>query len=94
MNALASAAKKRELPLAEDSADIASQRRPRLGFLGVGWIGRNRMEAIIADVSIFPDSSNEKIALYQLFARLFTSVSLKIPAESAPSAYRRSDLVV
>jgi predicted dehydrogenase len=24
-------------------------RMPRLGFLGVGWIGRNRMEAIVAD---------------------------------------------
>ena len=47
------------------------------------------LEAIIADVSIFPDSSNEKIALYQLFARLFTSVSLKIPAESAPSAWEQ-----
>src|SRR4051812_18581922 len=23
-------------------------RRPRLGFLGVGWIGRHRMEAILA----------------------------------------------
>ena len=47
------------------------------------------LEAIIADVSIFPESSNEKIALYQLFARLFTSVSLKIPAESAPSAWEQ-----
>jgi predicted dehydrogenase len=25
-----------------------SARRPRLGFLGVGWIGRNRMQAVIA----------------------------------------------
>jgi predicted dehydrogenase len=22
--------------------------RPRVGFLGVGWIGRNRMEAMLA----------------------------------------------
>lgn len=29
--------------------DRARSRRPRLGFLGVGWIGRNRMEAIAAD---------------------------------------------
>jgi len=27
----------------------AATRRPRLGFLGVGWIGRHRMEAILAD---------------------------------------------
>jgi predicted dehydrogenase len=25
------------------------QRKPRLAFLGVGWIGRNRMEAVLAD---------------------------------------------
>lgn len=29
----------------------APRRRPRLGFLGVGWIGRNRMEAIAKDGS-------------------------------------------
>jgi predicted dehydrogenase len=29
----------------------APHRRPRLGFLGVGWIGRNRMEAIAKDGS-------------------------------------------
>jgi DNA-directed RNA polymerase specialized sigma24 family protein len=45
------------------------------------------LEAIIADVSIFPQASSERIALYQLFARLFTSVSMRIPAESAPSAW-------
>jgi predicted dehydrogenase len=27
----------------------ARTKRPRLGFLGVGWIGRHRMEAIVAD---------------------------------------------
>jgi predicted dehydrogenase len=30
-----------------DNASTAD--RPRLGFLGVGWIGRNRLEAIVAD---------------------------------------------
>ena len=47
------------------------------------------LEAIIADVSIFPQASSERIALYQLFARLFTSVSMRIPAESAPSAWEQ-----
>ncbi len=28
--------------------DAPTARRPRLGFLGVGWIGRHRMEAILA----------------------------------------------
>ena len=36
-------------------------RRPRLGFLGVGWIGQNRMEAIahsgLAEVAMLCDSS-------------------------------------
>lgn len=27
-------------------------RRPRLGFLGVGWIGRHRMEAIVKDAPV------------------------------------------
>ena len=47
------------------------------------------LEAIIADISIFPAASNDRIALYQLFARLFTSVSMRIPSESAPSAWER-----
>ena len=39
------------------------KRRPRLGFLGVGWIGRNRMEAIrasgLADIAAIADESQE-----------------------------------
>jgi predicted dehydrogenase len=34
--------------LAEPVAPLATTRRPRIGFLGVGWIGRHRMEAILA----------------------------------------------
>lgn len=30
------------------AASVATTRRPRIGFLGVGWIGRHRMEAILA----------------------------------------------
>lgn len=32
-----------------DSTAANIQARPRLAFLGVGWIGRNRMEAVLAD---------------------------------------------
>jgi predicted dehydrogenase len=32
----------------ETTAAAAAGARPRLGFLGVGWIGRHRMEAILA----------------------------------------------
>jgi predicted dehydrogenase len=33
----------------ERPSSAANEERPRLGFLGVGWIGRHRMEAIVAD---------------------------------------------
>jgi len=36
-------------PASPAVAPPAATRRPRLGFLGVGWIGRHRMEAIAAD---------------------------------------------
>lgn len=43
-----------------------SPARPRLGFLGVGWIGRHRMEAIaaegLAEVAAVADTSEEMIA--------------------------------
>jgi predicted dehydrogenase len=35
-----------------EPAKAANLARPRIGFLGVGWIGRNRMEALIADAAI------------------------------------------
>jgi CheY-like chemotaxis protein len=47
------------------------------------------LEAIIADTSIFPKASNERIALYRLFAELFTSVSIRVPQESAPTAWEQ-----
>jgi predicted dehydrogenase len=37
--------------------------KPRLGFLGIGWIGRNRMEAIarngLAEITAIADPSAE-----------------------------------
>jgi predicted dehydrogenase len=33
----------------QDRSAANLQARPRLAFLGVGWIGRNRMEAVLAD---------------------------------------------
>lgn len=40
------------------------------------------LEALISDVDLFPKASNDRIALYQLFARLFTSVAVRVPSES------------
>ncbi len=37
------------------------------------------LEAIIADVGIFPDASNDRIALYKIFAKMFTSVAIRVP---------------
>jgi len=48
------------------------------------------LEALIADVSIFPKSSNDKIALYKIFAKLFTSIAVRVPEESPGSAWERS----
>ena len=44
------------------------------------------LEAVIADVSIFPDASNDRIALYKLFARLFSVISRSVPADAQPGA--------
>ena len=47
------------------------------------------LEALIADVSIFPKASNDRIALYKLFSELFTSVSIRVPQEPAPTAWEQ-----
>ena len=42
---------------------VAAQTRPRLGFLGTGWIGRHRLEAIaasdVAHVAALADPDGE-----------------------------------
>ena len=45
------------------------------------------LEAIIADPSIFPKASSDRIALYSIFAKLFTSVALRVPDEQPLSAW-------
>src|SRR5213075_1257705 len=42
------------------------------------------LEALIADVSIFPKATNDRIALYKLFSALFSSSAVQIP-EPAPN---------
>ena len=52
--------------VAVESASRTSAARPRLGFLGVGWIGRHRMKAIVdsgaAEVVAIADPSREMAA--------------------------------
>lgn len=47
------------------------------------------LEAIIADVDVFPKASNDRIALYKIFANLFTSVAIRVPQETPPSAWEQ-----
>ena len=37
------------------------------------------LEAIIADLSIFPEASNDRISLYKLFSTMFSSSAVKVP---------------
>ena len=47
------------------------------------------LEAIIADVDIYPRASNDRIALYKIFAKLFTSVAIRVPQEDAQPAWEQ-----
>jgi len=38
------------------------------------------LEALIADVSIFPKATTDRIALYKLFSKLFSSSAVRIPS--------------
>src|SRR6201989_624433 len=37
------------------------------------------LEALIADTSIFPEGSNDRISLTKLFSQLFTSPAVRVP---------------
>jgi DNA-directed RNA polymerase specialized sigma24 family protein len=37
------------------------------------------LEALIADTSVFPEASNDRISLYRLFSKLFSSSAVAIP---------------
>ncbi|HEX4298881.1 MAG TPA: response regulator [Devosia sp.] len=37
------------------------------------------LEALIADVSIFPETSSDRISLYKLFSKLFSSSAVRVP---------------
>ncbi|BCH22554.1 response regulator [Mesorhizobium sp. L-8-3] len=47
------------------------------------------LEAIIADVGIFPEASSDRIALYKIFTRLFSSISIQVPQETPASAWEQ-----
>src|SRR6478672_5923688 len=40
------------------------------------------LEAIIADPSVFPTASTDRIGLYQIFTKLFSSIAVRVPEEA------------
>ncbi|WP_377290343.1 response regulator [Rhizobium sp. SG2393] len=47
------------------------------------------LEALIADISIFPDSDNDRVALFRLFTKLYGQTSLDIPEPVSPFAWEQ-----
>jgi len=47
------------------------------------------LEALIADTSIFPEASSDRIALYKLFSRLFTSANVTVPVPASSFAWEQ-----
>ena len=45
------------------------------------------LEAIIADIGIFPDASSPKVGLYKIFAKLFCSIAVKVPGGTPSSPW-------
>ncbi len=47
------------------------------------------LEALIADTSVFPEASSDRIALYKLFSKLFSSSAVRIPEPAATFAWEQ-----
>jgi DNA-directed RNA polymerase specialized sigma24 family protein len=47
------------------------------------------LEALIADISLFPEASNDRIALYKLFSALFSSSAVRVPEPSSSYAWEK-----
>jgi len=47
------------------------------------------LEALIADLSIFPKSGNDRVSLYRLFSQLFDSLSVPVPQSMTPFGWER-----
>jgi len=47
------------------------------------------LEAIIADTDLFPEASTDRIALYKVFTKLFTSVAIRVPQEEPQTAWEQ-----
>jgi DNA-directed RNA polymerase specialized sigma24 family protein len=47
------------------------------------------LEAIIADVSVFPDASSARVALYKAFAKLYGTIAVRVPQVSPVSGWEK-----
>jgi DNA-binding NarL/FixJ family response regulator len=47
------------------------------------------LEALISDVSIFPNTHSDRVSLYKLFASLFGSITVKITDVNSPFAWEQ-----
>jgi DNA-directed RNA polymerase specialized sigma24 family protein len=47
------------------------------------------LEALISDVSIFPNTRSDRVSLYKLFAGLFGSITVKITEVNSPFAWEQ-----
>lgn len=47
------------------------------------------LEALIADVSLFPEASNDRIALYKLFVTIFLSANIRVPEPVSTFAWEQ-----
>jgi len=47
------------------------------------------LEALIADVSIFPDGIDDRVAIYQLFAALFGSIEIELKPVESPFSWEQ-----
>jgi CheY-like chemotaxis protein len=47
------------------------------------------LEALIADISLFPEASNDRIGLYKLFSALFSSSAVKVPLPTSNYAWEK-----
>ncbi|OCW56946.1 response regulator [Hoeflea olei] len=47
------------------------------------------LEALIADLSVFPKSGDDRVALYKLYSQLFDSLSVPMPVTETPFGWER-----
>lgn len=47
------------------------------------------LEALIADVSIFPETSSDRVSLYKIFASIFGTTDIELPEDESPFAWEQ-----